>query len=209
VSIPGRAVTLGLVACHTCGQVSQRMPIGQTRSCPCCATSLYQRLPRSTENTLAWLIAALILYIPSNVLPVMHVSGLGGGQESTILEGIVSFWRSGAWGVAMLIFTASVAVPATKFLAIGLLLWTVHRKSERARSQRTALYRLVEFVGYWSMLDVVVVAMTATLMKFEGLGAAEPRLGIVFFCGMVVATMISAMSFDPRLIWDTGGHNGD
>jgi paraquat-inducible protein A len=160
------------------------------------------------ENTLAWLIAGVILYIPANVLSVMYVSGVGGGEESTILGGVLSFWQAGSWDIAVLIFTASVAVPATKFLALGVLLWTVHCRSRWAMKQRTALYRLVEFIGYWSMLDVVVVALTAALLKFKALGTAEPRLGIVFFCGVVVTTMIAALSFDPRLIWDMGANDG-
>jgi len=181
----------------------QRVPIpSPPASCPRCTTLLRERLPRSAENTLAWLIAGVVLYIPANVLPVMYVSGVGGGEGSTILGGVLSFWRAGAWDIAVLIFTASVAVPATKFLVLGMLVWTVHRGSSWARKQRTALYGLVEFIGYWSMLDVVVVALTAALLKFKALGTAEPRLGIVFFCGVVVATMIAALSFDPRLIWD-------
>jgi paraquat-inducible protein A len=200
-----RATEVGLVACRTCGLVMRRTPIlTAPMSCPRCATLLHERLPRSGERTLSWLITGVILYIPSNMLPVMYVSGVGGGEESTILSGVVSFWRAGAWDIAALIFTASIAVPATKFLALGLLLWTVRRKSSWARRQRTALYRLVEIIGYWSMLDVVVVALTAALLQFKALGAAEPRLGIVFFCGVVVTTMIAALSFDPRLIWDSG-----
>src|SRR5580692_10155288 len=177
-------------------------------SCRRCTSLLRERLPRSAENTLAWLIAGMVLYIPANVLPVMYVNGVGGGEESTILEGVLSFWRGGSWDIAALIFTASVVVPATKFLALGLLLWTVRRGSGWASRQRTALYRLVDIIGHWSMLDVVVVALTAALLKFKALGTAEPRLGIVFFCGVVVTTMIAALSFDPRLIWDTGTGDG-
>ena len=121
---------------------------------------------------------------------------------------VLSFWRAGSWDIAALIFTASVVVPATKFLALGLLLWTVRRDSNWARRQRTALYRLVEIIGYWSMLDVVVVALTAALLKFKALGSAEPRMGIVFFCGVVVSTMIAALSFDPKLIWDKAANDG-
>jgi paraquat-inducible protein A len=204
VSRPIRSLTVGLVTCRTCGLVSRRVPDTQSTYCSRCDTRLHERVPGSAEKTLAWLIAAVILYIPSNVLPVMHVSGIGGGQESTILGGVLSFWRSGDWSIASVIFIASVVVPATKFLAIGLILWTLHRRSDWARRQRTALYRLVEVIGYWSMLDVVVVALTSALLQFEGVGAAEPRLGIVFFCAVVVATMISALSLDPRLIWDIG-----
>ena len=204
-----RTLMVGLVACQTCGLVSRRVPDTQPTYCSRCAARLHERVPRSAESTLAWLIAAVVLYIPSNLLPVMYVSGIGGGQESTILGGVVGFWRGGDWPIASVIFVASVAVPATKFLAIGLILWTLFRKSDSARRQRTALYRLVEVIGYWSMLDVVVVALTSALLQFEGIGAAEPRLGIVFFCGVVVATMISALSLDPRLIWDTGRDDGN
>jgi paraquat-inducible protein A len=154
------------------------------------------------------LLTGIVLYIPSNALPVMYVSGIGGGEDATIVGGVLSFWRGGAFGVALLIFIASVVVPATKFLTIALLLWTLRLKSSWARRQRTKLYRWVEFIGYWSMLDVVVVAMTAALLRFEGIGTAEPRLGIAFFCGVVVSTMISALSFDPRLIWDGDNEYG-
>lgn len=207
MSDPMRTLMAGLLACQTCGLVSRRVPDGRPSCCSRCAAKLHERLPRSAENTLAWLIAAVILYIPANVLPVMYVSGIGGGQESTILGGILGFWRGGDWPIALVIFIASVAVPATKFLAIGLILWTLYRKSDWGRRQRTALYRLVEVIGYWSMLDVVVVALTSALLQFEGVGAAEPRLGIVFFCGVVVATMISALSLDSRLIWDMAPNN--
>jgi paraquat-inducible protein A len=152
--------------------------------------------------TLAWLIAGIVLYIPANLLPVMHTGGLLGEADSTILGGILEFWRAGDWDIALLIFIASVAVPFTKFIAIGLLLFTVRRRSSWERRQRTTLYRIVEFIGYWSMLDVIVVALTSALMQFQALGTAEPRAGIAFFCAVVVATMLSALSFDPRLIWD-------
>jgi paraquat-inducible protein A len=209
VITPARAISAGLVACRTCGLVMQRGPVSSPlTSCSRCTTLLRERLPRSAEHTLAWLIAGVVLYIPANVLPVMYVSGVGGEEESTILGGVLSFWQGGSWDIAVLVFTASVAVPATKFLALGALLWTVHRGSSWAMKQRTALYRLVEYIGYWSMLDVVVVALTAALLKFKVLGTAEPRLGIVFFCGVVVSTMIAALSFDPRLIWDMGANDG-
>ncbi len=152
--------------------------------------------------TLALLIAGIVFYIPANLLPVMHTSGLLGDADSTILGGILEFWRAGDWDIALLIFTASVAVPFTKFIAIGLLLLTVRNNSRWQQHQRTALYRIVEFIGYWSMLDVIVVALTSALMQFQVLGTAEPRAGIVFFCGVVIVTMLSALSFDPRLIWD-------
>jgi len=135
-------------------------------------------------------------------LPVMYTSMLGRGEASTILHGVVEFWKSGSWDIALLIFIASVAVPSIKFLVLGTLLVTVQRRSGWARLQRARLYRFIELIGYWSMLDVVVVALVCALVQFHLLGTAEPRLGIVFFGLVVVLTMCAAMSFDPRLIWD-------
>jgi paraquat-inducible protein A len=197
-----RSHELGFILCRTCGQVLSRATLGAHRRCPRCQGRIEHRTPFSIEMTLAWLVAGIILYLPANLLPVMHTSGLLGEADSTILGGILEFWRAGDWDIALLIFIASVAVPFTKFIAIGLLLLTVRKGSRWQQHQRTTLYRVVEFIGYWSMLDVIVVALTSALMQFQLLGSAEPRAGIAFFCGVVVVTMLSALSFDPRLIWD-------
>jgi len=193
---------LGLVLCRTCSLVVSRASLPMDRRCPRCESRIEHRTPLSAEMTLAWLIAGIVFYIPANLLPVMHTSGLLGDADSTILGGILEFWHSGDWDIALLIFIASVAVPFTKFIAIGLLLLTVRKNSRWQQHQRTTLYRIVEFIGYWSMLDVIVVALTSALMQFQVLGTAEPRAGIAFFCAVVVVTMLSALSFDPRLIWD-------
>jgi paraquat-inducible protein A len=197
-----QSLELGLILCRTCGLAVSRASLDDDRRCPRCQSRVEHRTPSSTEMTLAWLIAGIVFYIPANLLPVMHTSGLLGDADSTILGGIVEFWNSGDWDIALLIFIASVAVPFTKFIAIGLLLITVRKNSRWEPHQRTVLYRIVEFIGYWSMLDVIVVALTAALMQFQVLGTAEPRPGIAFFCAVVVVTMLSALSFDPRLIWD-------
>jgi paraquat-inducible protein A len=197
IEIP-RATDLGLVACHICGFASA----SGTRDCPYCRSRLHARKPNSIARSWAFLIAAMVFYVPSNTLPVMYTSMLGRGEGSTILHGVIEFAKSGSWDIALLIFIASVVVPSTKFLALAVLLVSVQRRSTFACRERTRLYRFVEFIGYWSMLDVIVVALVAALVQFRLLGTAEPRLGIVFFGLVVVLTMLAAMSFDPRLIWD-------
>lgn len=199
MNVAPRARDLGLTCCHTCGQASS----SAAAHCPRCRSRLHARKPDSLARTWALLLAALILYIPANTLPVMYTSMLGRGESSTILHGVVEFWKAGSWDIALLIFIASVAVPSTKFLALGTLLVTAQRRSTWAQPQRARLYRFVELIGYWSMLDVVVVALVSALVQFQLLGTAEPRLGIVFFGLVVVLTMFAAMSFDPRLIWDS------
>jgi paraquat-inducible protein A len=199
-----RASQLGIARCRVCGQIEDMATVAR---CSRCGRTLRLPNPRtSAERSLAWLIAAVILYIPANVLPVMYVSGIGGGAESTIYGGILEFWRSGSLGLALLIFGASVAVPITKFVALGLLITTTLLNSSGAPAQRARLYRFVEFIGYWSMLDVVVVALTCRLVRFGSLAVAEPRPGIVFFCAVVIVTMISAFSFDERSIWAARSH---
>jgi paraquat-inducible protein A len=151
-------------------------------------------------------LAALVLYIPANVLPVMYTRLLGSAASSTILGGVIEFWRSGSWDIALLIFTASVAVPCTKFVALGVLLID-SRHRIGSRPAKTRLLRFVESIGYWSMLDVLVVALVTALIQFRAVGTAEPRLGIVFFGAVVVLTMFAAMSFDGRLAWDEGARH--
>lgn len=207
-----RACRLGMVSCHACGLVcrpelpttpSEASPhVVEAERCPRCRAPLHARRSDSIARTWAFLIASLILYIPANVLPVMRTTLLGTHTESTILSGVVVFWNAGSYGIASVIFIASVVVPCTKFLAIGMLLVTTTRRSRSAMRERSILYRAVELVGYWSMLDVLVVAIICALVKFGPLSEIEPRAGILFFGMVVILTMLSAMSFDPRLIWD-------
>ncbi|AUS44063.1 paraquat-inducible membrane protein A [Ralstonia solanacearum] len=202
-----RAHELGLLGCHICGLVCAAPPHDRSQAaCPRCHATLHRRRPDSLVRAAAFLLAGIVFYIPANVMPMMHTTMLGHGGDSTILEGVVAFWRAGSPGIALVIFIASVAVPCAKFLSLGLLLATAQRGSSWARRERARLYRLVELVGYWSMLDVLVVAVVAALVKFGALANAEPRLGILFFGGMVILTMLSAMQFDPRLIWDGEPH---
>lgn len=202
------AAQLHLVACHACGEVCEDTlaPVLHA-DCPRCGAPLHRRRPDSIARAWALLLAAVIFYIPANVLPVMYTRMLGGGSDSTIMGGVLQFWQSGSYGIALVIFIASVAVPCTKFLVLTLLLVTAQRRSTWAMPERARLYRMVELVGYWSMLDVLVVAIVAALVKFHALSDIEPRIGILFFGVVVILTMLSSMSFDPRLIWDGDGHN--
>ena len=203
MSSPPFASELGLQLCHDCGYVCQ----ATAGVCPRCDALLHARKPNSLARTWALLIAALILYVPANLLPVMYTDMFGSGSENTILSGVIEFWRDGSWDIALIIFIASVVVPCAKFLVLGVLLVTVQRRSRWAQRERARLYRFIETIGYWSMLDVLVVALVTALVQFRALSTIEPRLGILFFGLVVVLTMIAAMTFDPRLIWDAEKDN--
>lgn len=198
---PPSAREMNLLLCHCCQQPC--FSSQQNALCPRCGTTLHRRKPNAIARTWALMLAALVLYIPANVLPIMHTSTLYNDSSTTILGSVVTLWHGGAWDIALIIFIASVGVPVTKFLVLGLLLITVQRGNRRSRRERTVLYRALELIGYWSMLDVFVAALLVSLVQFGVLGAVEPRLGILFFGLVVVLTMLATQSFDPRLIWDT------
>ncbi|TBW49090.1 paraquat-inducible membrane protein A [Marinobacter halodurans] len=202
---PPVAAELGLCLCHHCHLACEleRHP----HVCPRCGAHLHRRKRSAIARTWALVLTALILYIPANVLPIMHTSSFKGDSTTTILGSVVTLWQEGAWDIATIIFVASVGVPVTKFLVLGLLLCTVHRGSERSRRDRTRLYRGLELIGYWSMLDVFVAALLTALVQFGALGTIEPRPGILFFGLVVILTMLATLSFDPRLIWDTDAND--
>ncbi|MGE8167930.1 paraquat-inducible protein A [Pseudomonas putida] len=200
MTAPARADEAGLCLCHGCGQTCDLQANAHT--CTRCGAGLHRRKTDAIGRGWAFLLAALVFYIPANLMPVMHTEMLGSGSDSTIGGGVVEFCEAGAWDIALIIFIASMGVPAIKFFSLGLLLFTAGRRSTWARRQRSQLFRFVELIGYWSMLDVMVVALVAALVQLRGLGTIEPREGILFFGMVVVLTMFSANSFDPRLIWD-------
>ncbi|UVE19797.1 paraquat-inducible protein A [Pseudomonas sp. LS44] len=206
MTVPPRAADLRLCLCHSCGQACDIS--AHPHHCERCGATLHVRKTNAIARTWAFMVTALVFYVPANLLPIMYTSMFGSGTESTIAEGVSEFWESGAWDIALIIFIASIGVPAIKFVALTLLLITVQRRSLWARRQRSQLYRFVELIGYWSMLDVLVVALVAALVQFRELANIEPRLGILFFGLVVVFTMLAAMSFDPRLIWETAEPEG-
>ncbi|MNI38951.1 Paraquat-inducible protein A [compost metagenome] len=200
MSTPPSAGELNLCLCHTCGLACDMTH--EPHECERCGAPLHRRKTNALTRTWAYLITSLVFYVPANLLPVMNTKMVGNGADSTIMSGVIDFWKHGAWDIALIIFIASIAVPGVKFLALGMLLITVQRNSDWARKERSMLYRFVEVIGYWSMLDVIVVALVASLVKFQALADIEPRTGILFFGLVVVFTMLAAMSFDPRMIWD-------
>lgn len=196
------AHSIGLRPCRVCGQV-HRAAGTQAIRCPRCRTRLRVRKHNSVSRTWAYLLAAAILYIPANVLPILQTQQLLETRNDTILSGIAELWHSGAWDLALIVFVASILVPLVKIISLSFLLISVQRRSSWHPEARTRLYRMVDFIGHWSMLDVFVVSLLTALVQFGPYGHAQPESGAVAFGAVVVLTMLASMSFDPRLIWDT------
>ncbi|WP_119628787.1 paraquat-inducible protein A [Methylocaldum marinum] len=193
----------GYLSCHACGLLARASPENMEQHCSRCGGALHVRKPNSIGRCWSLLIAAMILYIPANVLPVMSTSSIVGAQVDTIMSGVVYLWMSGSWPLALLVFFASVMVPLLKLMALVVLLVTVQAGSRWRPLDRTRLYRLTERLGRWSMVDIFVVTMLVALVDVRPLAAVQAGPGAIAFGAVVVLTMCAAMSFDPRLIWDS------
>jgi paraquat-inducible protein A len=193
-----------LVSCPCCHLLCRRQPAQDVRPgrCPRCGETLHSRKPDSIVRTWALTLAALIFYLPANLLPVTTVTSLGKSQSDTIMSGVLYFIASGMWPIALVIFVASVFVPLLKLAILLFLLITVQRRSPWRRSDRARLYRITETIGRWSMVDIFVVTLLVALVHLGALANIVARAGAVYFGAVVVLTMLAAMSFDPRLIWE-------
>lgn len=199
-----------LLACHGCGQVSDAgaTPPGTALACPRCHASLHARKPGSIRRTWALVLTAVILYIPANLLPIMAVIYFGAGQPDTIISGVKEFIAAEMWPVALLVFFASITVPVLKLCGLVFLLLSVQRGSTWRRRDKTLLYRIVEGVGRWSMVDIFMISILVALVNLGALATVEPRAGALAFAAVVVITMLASMAFDPRLIWDVAEDDG-
>ena len=201
--ISSTALGRGLARCHVCGWLGHLPDAGTTHAarCPCCHARVHLRKPDSLSRTWALIAAALLLYIPANVLPVMTVISLGSGEPHTILGGVQELVHGGQWPLAALVFFASVLVPMLKLCGLSYLVFSVQRGSQWRMADRTRLFRIVEGVGRWSMIDIFMISILVALVKLGAVATIEPGAGATFFAAVVVITLFAAESFDQRLIW--------
>ena len=218
------AASRGLLACHACALVSRPPGTalrGNSRAgtgvavnaatdiaiepgfaCPRCGADVHLRKPGSIRLTWAFVVAACVLYIPANLLPIMDTSSLFDAQRDTIMSGVVYLWSTGSWGTALIVFVASIVTPLAKLISLALLTLSVQLRSSWRPLLRTKLYRVVTFVGRWSMLDIFVVTVLVALVQLQGIAVITAGPGALAFGAVVVLTMLAAYTFDPRLIWD-------
>ncbi len=200
------AHSLGLLQCRVCNLLSQR-PTHLTRYdvlyCPRCKARLH--LPeqsRSIEITWALLLAAAILYIPANTLPIMSFITLGNGKPDTILSGVYRLWEAGQWPLAVIVFSASIVVPLVKLVTLSFLLISMQLQSRWRQRDRMILYKFTDYIGRWSMVDIFVISILTGLVKFGNIATVEANAGSLSFAAVVVLTMLAARTLDEHLIWD-------
>jgi paraquat-inducible protein A len=192
----------GLQSCEACGLLTRPAPGADEGRCPRCDHEVSFRKSRSLQRTWAFLIAAAICYVPANVLPVLTTTTTGGADSDTIMQGVVLLWSPTGWPLSLIVLIASILIPSAKIVTLGYLLVSVQRGSSDSTTQRVRFYRILRFIGRWSMVDVFVDAFTAALVQLQPLMSVAPGPGLFFFAAVVVLTMLAVECFDPRLIWD-------
>jgi paraquat-inducible protein A len=197
-----RAIDAGLLICHDCHQLNRLDAEQAHQHCSRCGGKLHARRPNSLARTWALLLTAAVLYIPANLLPIMTVNSLGSGQSDTIMSGVIELVQHGMIPIAAVVFIASILVPTFKLFGIAVLLISVQRHQHMSARQRILMYRFIEWIGRWSMLDIFVIAILVAVVNFGSLASILPGYGATAFASVVVLTMLAALTFDPRLIWD-------
>ena len=193
-----------LISCHNCDQLALMppLPARATAHCPRCGALMHRRKPNSIARTWALVVTAAILYVPANLLPVMTLIHFGRGEPDTILSGVKQLIGAGMWPVALLVFFASITVPVLKLIGLTFLLITTQRRSRWRLRDRGLMYRIIEQVGRWSMVDIFMISILVALVNLGTIATIEPDVGAICFAAVVIITMFASMSFDPRLIWD-------
>ncbi len=197
------AMQQGLQSCPACGLLSRPASGAQEGHCPRCDEELVFRKPDSLQRTVAYLIAAAVCYLPANLLPVLTTVTASGRESDTIMQGVVLLWSPTGWPLSLIVLFASIMIPSAKIVSLAYLVISVKRGSIENNHQRIRLYRMVDFIGRWSMVDVFVDTFTVSLIQLQPLMSVEPGPGLPFFAAVVIFTMLAVESFDPRLIWDS------
>ncbi|MCJ8168762.1 paraquat-inducible protein A [Atopomonas sediminilitoris] len=199
-----RALDAGFILCMECHAVNRMDPTqseaGQT--CVRCHAAVYPRSPNSLMRTWALLLTAAMLFIPANMLPIMVVSSFGKDSGDTILSGVIALIHYDMVPIALVVFIASILVPTFKLVGMGLLLYSIQRHQPLSARQRGYMFRFIEWIGRWSMLDIFVIAILVSLVSFGSIAQITAGPGAIAFALVVITTMLAATTFDPRLIWD-------
>jgi paraquat-inducible protein A len=189
-----------LLACKTCGLVQhlEHLPRGYKAECARCGEVLLCDHTYSRALTAAFSLAALFLYVPANIYPVMMMHYLGRETENTVWGGVQALWSDGMWGVAIIVFLASLLIPLLKLLGLFFL---VSVRTPRWQRLRTRIFKIIEKIGPWAMLDVFLLAIMVAVIRFGKFATVVPGPGIVAFTAVVVLTLLASGSFEPQLIW--------
>ncbi len=187
------------VSCPSCELVTV---CDEGDRCPRCAARLNARVPGALPIAVALTLAALILYLPANLYPIASIPIGLKPTAYTVLGGVIDLFQAHLLGLALLVFTASFAIPFIKLAGLGWCVASVLMRSRRWLPAKTKTYRVIEEIGRWSMVDPFVIAIFVPVTQFNAAISSSADAAAPFFTLVVVLTIIAAQAFDPRLMWD-------
>lgn len=192
-----------LASCSVCHLAIDMSEVSNAHIlCPRCYANVTMRKPHSLSKCWAFLIAAFVLYIPANIFPIMTLVSFARESKETIISGIFQLFHTGQWGIGVVVLVASVFVPIFKIAALMFLVLSVQLKWQWNPLARAKLYRFVEWIGRWSMIDIFMISVLVAIVRLKELASIEPGIGAMAFASVVILTMLASKVFDPRLIWD-------
>ena len=189
-------------SCQHCEALIGGDVLSELGHCPRCKSKVHHRKPHSFQKAFAFTIAAIVLYIPANTYPILHSTSLGSTSSDTIFSGVVHLFESGLWLLALIVFIASILVPVIKIVTMLVLLYSVSKQSQAYVVQKTKIYRIIEVIGRWSMVDVFVVTLLVALVQFDFVATVDAGVAVIAFGGVVILSMLGTAAFDQRLLWD-------
>jgi len=193
-----------IIACPTCNQrqLLEEIAPSMVAECSRCGTILARRGRDSLARTAALSLAALILYVPANIYPILRMYYYGAYTENTIWDGCVRLFQDDQYLVAVIVFLASIVIPFCKLLGLFYLTATAKLGSDARRRERTLIFKFIDAIGPWAMLDVFLLAILVALVRLQQLASVYPGPGLLPFASVVVLTILATLSFDPKLIWE-------
>src|SRR3954452_837109 len=196
-----------IIACPTCNlmQRVEALEPGMVAECSRCGSVVSRRSTAGPERAAALSLAALILYVPANLYPILQMNYYGAYSENTVWDGCVRLFQDRQYIVAVIVFLASIVIPLFKLLGLFYLTASAKLGSRRRRHQRTLIYKFIDAIGPWAMLDVFLLAILVALVRLQQLASVYPGPGLLPFASVVVLTILATASFDPELIWEPDG----
>jgi paraquat-inducible protein A len=188
-----------VIGCHTCHLVNHADPGDHCRRCH---SVLHARKTNSIARTWCFVVAAIFLYVPANIYPVMAITQLAATKNFTIFGGIQELVAYGLWPLAALVFLASITIPLMKLVTLSYLLIQTQRGRDTHLVGRTRAFRIIDFIGRWSMIDIFMISILVALVRFDQFAHIDPEVGAPCFAAVVVLTMFAVITFEPRLMWD-------
>jgi len=191
-----------LVACHECDLLMRRETLapGEKSCCPRCGFELAVHRQGWQHTCLALVLTTLLLYIPANFLPIMHLTLLGQTRSETVWSGVLGLFESGMSGVAVLVLLSSMVIPLLKLVCQLLVLLSARYQVARHTGMR--LFRIYHHLREWGMLEVYLFAILVSIVKLIDIAELSLGIGLACFVALLLTQIWLELSMPSHQVWE-------